>query len=104
LYEDWASEERERLTDLYLTTSSQVAKLLADQGAYDEAIQVCHQILAKDPCWEEAYYLLMVCHFRQGHRSLALRTYERCAKHLRAELKVAPSPRTTALYQEISKS
>ncbi len=104
LYEDWASEERERLMDLYLTTASHVAELLVEQGAYEEAIQLCHQILAKDSCWEEAYYLLMLCHSQQGNRSLALRTYERCVKHLHTELGVTPSSQTAALFRQISQS
>jgi DNA-binding SARP family transcriptional activator len=102
LYEEWAGERRERLADLYLTTASHLAELLAAQGGYGDAIGLCHQILAHDPCWEEAYYLLMVCYSQQGNRSLALRTYARCAKHLRTELGVEPAPRTQALFQLLS--
>ncbi|MFN4218009.1 MAG: BTAD domain-containing putative transcriptional regulator [Candidatus Bipolaricaulia bacterium] len=101
LYEDWAKAERERLLTLYLTTAAHLAELLTQQGAYEEAGALCHQILAKDPCWEEAYYLLMLGHFRQGNRSLAIRTYERCVKRLREQLGVEPSPRTRELFQTI---
>ena len=101
LYEEWAGERRERLADLYLTTASHLAELLAARAAYDEAIALCHQILARDPCWEEAYYLLMICYAKQGNRSLALRTYARCAKHLRTELGVEPAARTQVLLKTI---
>jgi ATP/maltotriose-dependent transcriptional regulator MalT/DNA-binding SARP family transcriptional activator len=102
LYEEWAGERRDRLADLYLTTASHLADLLAAQGGHSEAVALCHQILARDPCWEEAYYLLMVCYAQQGNRSLALRTYARCAKHLRAELGVEPAARTQALFKALS--
>ncbi len=103
LYEDWAREERDHLVDLYLTTASHTAELLARQGVYDEAIHLCRQVLAKDACWEEAYYLLMLCYSQTGNRSLALRTYSRCAKHLRADLGVEPATRTTALFEQIAR-
>jgi DNA-binding SARP family transcriptional activator len=102
LYEEWAGERRERLADLYLSTASHLADLLTAQGIPVEAIALCHQILARDPCWEEAYYLLMVCYAQQGNRSLALRTYARCAKHLRADLGVEPAARTQALLKTLS--
>jgi LuxR family maltose regulon positive regulatory protein len=102
LYQPWSAARRDTLAERYLSTASHLAELLTDQGLYDEAIGLCNAILARDSCWEEAYYLLMVCYARQGKRSLALRAYARCGRHLRAELGVAPAERTQQLFQALS--
>lgn len=104
LYEDWAGAERERLLTAYLTTATRAAELLLHREAHEEAQALCHRILSKDPCWEEAYYLLMLGHFRQGHRALALRIYERCVKRLEEHLQIEPSRRTRELFRTIARS
>lgn len=104
LYEDWASEERERLLSLYLRAADKLAGLLIERGEHDEALDICQAILARDACWERAYRLMMTAHARQGNRPLALRAYQRCAATLRDELGVEPSAATTALYRQIAQS
>jgi ATP/maltotriose-dependent transcriptional regulator MalT/DNA-binding SARP family transcriptional activator len=101
LYEDWASAERERLLLLYLRTADRLAGVLLECGRYDEALDVCQRILARDPCWESAYRTMILAHLRQGNRSQALRTYQRCSAVLDAELGVEPAPATAALYAQI---
>lgn len=104
LYEDWASEERERLLSLYLRAADKLAGLLIERSEYDEALDICQAILARDACWERAYRLMMSAHARQGNRPLALRAYQRCTTTLRDELGVEPSAATTALYRQIAQS
>lgn len=104
LYEDWASEERERLLSLYLRAADKLAGLLSERGEFEETLDICQAILARDACWERAYRLIMTAHARQGNRPLALRAYQRCVTILRDELGVEPSATTTALYQKIAQS
>ncbi len=101
LYEDWASAERERLLALYLRAADKLTGILVERGAYEEALDICGRILARDPCWERAYRWMMLAHARQGNRSLALRAYTRCVQTMQAELGVDPSPATTALHESI---
>lgn len=102
LYEDWASEERERLQVTYLRAAESLAGMLARRGEYDDAIQLCYRILNKDSCWEEAYRLLMYCYHRQGNRVMALRTYEKCVERLHKEMDVSPMPKTVRLHAQIA--
>jgi len=104
LYDDWASEERERLLSLYLRAADKLAGLLIERGDYDEALDICQAILARDACWERAYRLTMTAHAKQGNRPLALRAYQRCVATLRDELGVEPSAATTTLYRQITQS
>jgi DNA-binding SARP family transcriptional activator len=102
LYEDWLSAERERLLTLCLRAADRLAGLLFERGQIDEGLTVCQAILARDPCWERAYRLMMAAHARQGNRPQALQVYQRCVAVLRAELDVAPSPATVALRDRIA--
>lgn len=102
LYEDWASEERERLLALYLRTAEKLAAVRVDQGRYDEAISLCRRILARDDCWERAYRLMMAAYARQGNRARALRVYQTCEETLQRELDAQPGPITQRLYEQIS--
>ena len=101
LYESWASEPRDRILALYLRATDQLSTVLIEREAYEEAINLCQQIVERDPCWERAYRSLMVAHTRQGNRALALRAYQRCVEALSTDLGVDPAPTTVALEQRI---
>lgn len=104
LYDDWAGGERERLLSLFLRAADKVAGLLVEGGRYAEALDVCRRILSYDPCWERAYRWMMLAYAHTGDRTLALRTYRRCADTLQSELGVEPAPATAALYTRILQS
>jgi DNA-binding SARP family transcriptional activator len=104
LYEDWCSEERERLLTLYLRTADRLAYALVERQEWEEAIEVCRSLLARDDCWERAYRLMMVAYSRLGNRSQALRVYQRCVERLQEELEVEPSVATVHLYESILQS
>lgn len=101
LYEDWSREERERLAVRFLEAATMLAELLLQQNQHLDAIRLCEAILSRDPCWEEAYRLLMHAYARQGNRRLALATFERCERNLREHLNIAPLPQTVELYESI---
>jgi LuxR family transcriptional regulator, maltose regulon positive regulatory protein len=101
LYEDWAAETRERLLTLYLRAADRLASALIDRGQYEEALNACQAILARDACWERAYRLMMKAYTAQGNRPQAMRAYQRCVDVLRDQLDVEPSPETVALERAI---
>lgn len=101
-YVEWVLEERERLLAAYLVAAEQVAKLLIRREEYERGRHWANAILTKDQLWEEGYYLLMQCHWKLGNRALAVRVYDRCRRRLREALSIDPSPRTTALFEEIA--
>lgn len=101
LYDDWAGAERERLLSLFLRAADRLAGMLLEAANYTQTLDICARILALDPCWERAYRLQMLAYSRQGDRTLALRTFQRCAATLKSELGVEPTPATATLYKEI---
>ncbi len=101
LYEDWSSAERQRLRHLYLVTAERLAQHLLREEAWDQVIQTCRAMLARDNCWEAAYRLLMQAHAVQGSRSQVHSVYQRCVTTLREELDAEPSPATRALFEQL---
>ena len=101
-YEEWCSEERERLLTSYLQTAEQVAAALLAQEKWEDAVEAARLILARDDCWEGAYRILMTAYDRLGNRSQALRVYQRCQERLNDELGVSPSPLTIQLFDSLS--
>ena len=100
-YDEWCSEERERLLGVWLHAADRLAAALAERGRWQEVIDVGQAILQRDECWEQAYRLLMLAHARLGNRAQALRTYQRCVERLREELDVPPSAATVGLFEEL---
>ncbi|WP_161793414.1 BTAD domain-containing putative transcriptional regulator [Cohnella kolymensis] len=100
-YEDWSADERERLQSLFLRAAERMAKLDMEAGRYEQAINWCEKILEKDSCSEEAYRLLMRCHYKMNNRSQALKWYQKCCKVLERELGVKPMIQTTHLYESL---
>jgi len=100
-YDDWCLEERERLLLLYLRGAERLAQMFVAEERFDEAIRWCESILTHDPCWEEAYRLLMYCYYRKQNRSYALRLFEKCQKHLQQELGVEPMESTKKMFAMI---
>lgn len=100
-YEDWSSEERERLQTLFLRVADRLAGLYLERGQYEAGIGLCERILACDPCWEHAYRMMMTGYARLNLAPQAMKTYQRCAEALRAELGIAPSAATQAVLEEL---
>lgn len=100
-YEEWASEERERLLSRYLTTAERAAQILLEEDEYDQVVEVCSALLFRDRYWESAYRLKMIAYINLGQPALALRTYLGCELSLRQDLSVEPSPATKEIYQSL---
>lgn len=101
LYEDWAIEERERLQVLFLRGSEKLAYLLLLFKEYEQAIKVAEQVIEKDPCWEEAYRIIMISYSKLLNRTMALRWYEKCKQNLTEELGVEPMLLTRTIREQI---
>jgi two-component SAPR family response regulator len=101
LYEDWSAAERQRLRHLYLTTAERLARHLLQNGSWQDTIEVCQDILARDNCWEAAYRLLMQVYAAQGNHTLLHSTYQHCVASLQEELGLEPSPSTQALFERL---
>ncbi|HZR40583.1 MAG TPA: BTAD domain-containing putative transcriptional regulator [Ktedonobacteraceae bacterium] len=101
-YRDWCSLRRETLRTAYLDAHLHLAQLAWSSEAFEESVHHWQQIVAVDPCREEAHAGLIRCYLRQGKRGLAWRQYTRCRETLQQELGVEPGPGIQRLYQHLS--
>ena len=93
--------EGERLRALALTLRARLAEAHYDHGDYETCLDQTLELLAADPCREEAHRLAMRCYLRRGERAQALRQYRLCEQVLRCEFDAPPEAATTALYDRL---
>ena len=100
-YDTWCHEERERLRALYLRTAERVAKQYQSQENWEAVIELCENIIQQDDCWEVAYQLLMIAYQKQGNRTQAVRTYQRCVTALKNGLGIEVTAVTQQLHESL---
>jgi DNA-binding SARP family transcriptional activator len=101
-YSDWCSLRRDTLRTAYLDAHLYLAQYSWRSEAFDVCAHHWQQIVAADPCREEAHAGLIRCYLRQGKRGLAWRQYIRCRETLQQELNIEPGPGIQRLYQHLS--
>lgn len=100
-FERWLEAERRHYRRRAVKAAVDAARAFAAAGAPAKAEDWARRALRLDPWDEAALRLLMQILARQGRRAEALRSYERFADRVRAELRLEPSPQTVNLSEEL---
>lgn len=100
IYEDWSSEEREKIKILILGALVNLAELVVATNPM-ESVRLTQQAIAIEGTWEDAYRIQMQAYIAKGNRPQALRTYQKCADILQDEYGIAPLPATKNLLKKI---
>ncbi|MEM6765867.1 MAG: bacterial transcriptional activator domain-containing protein [Bacteroidota bacterium] len=100
LYDDWTSEERERVQLLTLGAFISLSELLIRENPM-ESIRLTQQALQIDSTWEDAYRIQMEAYLEKGNRPMAIKTYHQCEGILEKEFGVEPLPETQQIYRKI---
>jgi DNA-binding SARP family transcriptional activator len=96
-----AALERERLRATCRRALIRLSDYAFARQDFDASLAHALELLAHDPCREDAHRLVMRCHVRLGERSQALHHYRTVQAILRSECDADPEPATTALYEQI---
>ncbi len=106
LFENCADSQiastRDQFRETYLQSGNRLAELLFTASQWDDAMRICHDLLAIDPCNEPAFRSLMRCHAARGNRSAVHSVFQRCTAALREDLDVEPSEETIKLYKQLT--
>lgn len=102
LYADWAATQREELELRHLQALNRLARLKAEQGDMEQAVELLRTAVAKDPFQEETHYGLIHYSALMGDRAAALRHYRSYVELLRDELSAKPSAGVSALAERIA--
>lgn len=98
-WDDWVVFRREGLKDKYLFVLARLADAAVAARDYQGCIERCQRLLEKDPCREDTYRTIMLCHSRLGQRGRVRCWYELCVRTLRQELDLAPDPETEDVFR-----
>jgi DNA-binding SARP family transcriptional activator len=93
--------ERDGLRVTHLDLLMRLSDYFFAQGEFGNCLSYALQLLAQDPCREDAHRLVMRCYVRRAERAQALRHYRTVQAILRAEFDVEPEPSTTALFEQV---
>jgi DNA-binding SARP family transcriptional activator len=100
-YDEWLTDERERLAGLYADALERLARRHELDRRWPEAIRSAERLVAHDPLREESHRLLIQLCRASGDRARAVRAYHACAATLERELGITPSPGTRAVYESL---
>ena len=100
VFEDWSSEEREKIQILILGAYVILAEITLNENPL-ESIRLAQCAIAIDNTWEEAYRLQMQAYIIKGNRPQAIKAYQKCADVLDLEYGIDPLPATKNLLKEI---
>jgi len=100
IYEDWSSEEREKIQLLVLGAYIALAEILLKENPL-ESIRLAQNAISIDPTWEDAYRLQMHAYLAKGNRPQAIKAYQKCVSILDEEYGIQPLPETKKLIREI---
>jgi DNA-binding response OmpR family regulator len=101
LYDDWPSERRERLRELWISSMFRVAAICADRCEYADSVRLMKKVLEIDPYRENAYQALMLYLSRAGRRGEAIQLYRYAERLFAQHLAAQPAPSTRMLYEKI---
>lgn len=95
-YEDWLLFEQARLKQLSLHALERLARALAEQARWGEALDAALRAVALEPLRETAHRTVFDIHVGEGNFTEASRQYEEYRVLLHEELHASPSPPFTA--------
>ncbi|HZT95621.1 MAG TPA: response regulator [Chloroflexota bacterium] len=101
LYEDWPSDRREKLRELWISALFRSGAICADRCEFSDSIRFMKRVLDVDPYRENAYQALMLYLTRAGRRSEAIQLYRYAERLFAQHLAAQPAPSTRMLYEKI---
>ncbi len=88
---EWFEPTERHLRELRCEAAQVLAKEALDEGRYADALALCHEMSAYDPCDEPAREIAIRAYLASGDRAAALRHFRQYRDVLMAELQCEPS-------------
>src|SRR5581483_2518243 len=88
---DWFEPTERRLRELRCETAQALANAALAEGRPADALALCREMIAYDPCDEPAREIAIRAYLHSGDRAAALRHYRQYRDVLMAELQCEPS-------------
>jgi two-component SAPR family response regulator/Flp pilus assembly protein TadD len=98
----WASEERERLGQMYISALEELARLYLDTNQLEQCLSICQLTLLHDRYNEVIYQVEMRAYAALGDRASIVRQYQACKIALEEGLGLLPSQETESIFRELT--
>ena len=102
VHADWATIERARLADAYMTALEELAGRYLNINKLEKCISICQLGLGLDRCNEILYQISMRVYAVLGDRASIARLYQACKSALASDLSLSPSSETEILFRELT--
>ena len=102
VHADWATIERARLADAYMTALEELAGRYLNINKLEKCISICQLGLGLDRCNEILYQISMRVYAVLGDRASIARLYQACKSALASDLSLSPSSETETLFRELT--
>ncbi len=99
---NWASEERERLGQVYIAALEELAHLYLNSNELDQCLSICQLALAQNRYYEVIYQLEMRVYAALGDRASIARQYQASKVALEEGLGISLSQETENLYRDLT--
>jgi ATP/maltotriose-dependent transcriptional regulator MalT/DNA-binding SARP family transcriptional activator len=99
---DWASVERERLGQMYVSALEELAHLYLDANQLNRCLSICQLALTQNRYNEEIYQVEMRVYAALGDRVSIVRRYQASKAALKEGLGISPSQETETLYRDLT--
>ncbi len=100
----WVIAQREQLHRIFVEAGLELASLHLELDQARQALNVCHRIIAEEPCAEDAHRLAMRAHAIMGNRAEVADQFEKCRTELREDVDAEPSSYTLELFDTLMRS
>jgi len=88
---EWFEPTERHLREMRCDVAQALAKHALDEGRTQDALVLCHEMIAYDPCDEPAREIAIRAYLESGDRAAALRHFRQYRDVLHAELQCEPS-------------
>jgi DNA-binding SARP family transcriptional activator len=102
VYEDWAEEQRQHYSELFVRVVNALAKLSVSEKRWNDALRYAREALSTDPYREDLHRMVMKVLAVQSKPAAIKKHYENMQRVLKDELGVPPAPETERLFRELT--
>ncbi|MEK6751004.1 MAG: tetratricopeptide repeat protein [Chloroflexota bacterium] len=102
MYADWATPDRERLNQMYLSALAALGNLYQTMAQFEKALEICQSAISYDPSFESAYQIMMQVYHRLGDQTSVRKKYQACVEAMQRQFGMPPSAETEELYRRLT--
>ncbi len=99
--QEWLTVEEQYYHQQFLLAANKLSQHYYDEGNYEKALNISHQVLGEDTLVESAYRLQMKIFHKLGRYSMVRSVFKTCQETLQNQISSEVSPKMVDLYERL---